>query len=321
MRSWLAQQSERELGRPLRFERLGVSFLPPSLRLHDAVLEARAPETVPPLRAERVDLELDLARLFRGERDADVVSAVVVQGGHALLRLPGATPDAGLELTDLAGRAATGSGVAAEARIVPGGRIEAHSRPGEGPFATALEIDVHDGDARALAPWLAGLHVGDAAAGRLAIEQGRIDGRVRLEGAMVPDERLHAELALVDARAGFGEATLRGRATLKLDLDSLRTAPGGRFALDARDAEVVRNSLQKEAGQPFEVSGRLAARRDGQPGFAFERVRIAPLVVDLDAGGGVPIRIRIGGDAADAAPADGAHQDGTGEGDTPESRR
>jgi len=263
------------------------------------------------LRAARAELVLDLGAIAAGERDGDAVRAVEVSGGALRLTEIHAAPGATLELAALAGRAATGVGVSARGAIVPRGSVALRSKRGEKPFETLLEVTIDGAAAASLAPWLAALRLGDARADAFRIANGELDGTVELSGAMVPTERAYAELMLTALDASLGAATLRGDVRLTLDLGGLRETPSGVFSLDARDAEVASGPLRKSAGKPLTLSGVLAPRSDGAPGFGVERVRAAPIALDLDLGGGAPVRLRIGettpaargAAAADAAPA------------------
>jgi len=302
LRARLAAESERELGAPLHFGRLDIALFPPALVLFDAALGG--PEDLA-LRAARAELVLDVAALVAGERDGDAVRAVEISGGTLRLREIHAAPGATLELQDLRGRVATGSGVDVRGAIVPRGSVELRSKRGEKPFESLLEVRIDGAGASSLAPWLAALRVGDARADAFRITGGELDGTVELSGAMVPTERAYAELMLTALDASRGAATLRGDVRLTLDLGGLRGTPGGVFSLDARDAVVASGPLRKAAGKPFTLSGVLSPRGDGAPGFGLERVRAAPIALDLDLGGGLPAKLRSGGSAAPpAAPAE-----------------
>jgi len=310
-RARLAETSERELGAPLRYRRLDVGLLPPSLVLIDA--ELASPDGVD-LQAERAELLLDLPAIALGERDGDVVRAATISGGHLQLQGVHARPGAALELSGITGRAESGKGLEARASLAPRGSVSLRSKAGGAPFTTALEAVIDDAAASALAPWLSALRVGDAAPGGFRIEAGRLDGTVELSGAIVPNERAYAELSLSGLAAALGESTLRGDVHLTVDLGGLRETPSGVFSLDARDAEVVSGPLRKAVGQAFTLSGELRPRPDGAPGFSVERVRAVPVVLDVDLGGGIPVRVRIGRPGATGA---GASETPAGEGGAP----
>jgi hypothetical protein len=290
-RARLADASEHELGAPLRYRRLDVGLLPPSLMLVDA--ELAVPDGID-LQADRAELFLDLPAIAMGARDGNAVRAAAISGGRLQVQGVHARPGAALELTGIVGRAEVGQGIDARGSVSPRGLVTLRSRPGTAPSESVLDVTIDDAAASAIAPWLSALSVDGGAPGGFRIEAGRLDGTVELSGTLVPNERAVAELALSGLAAARGDATLRGDAHLSLDLGGLREAPSGVFSLDARDAEVASGRLRKAAGQPFTLSGALVPRADGEAGLTLERVRAAPATLDVDLGGGIPIRVRIG---------------------------
>lgn len=294
-RARLAEASERELGAPLRYRRLDVGLLPPSLVLVDP--ELAAPDGMD-LQADRAELFLDLPAIAMGERDGDVVRAATIAGGRLVVQDVHARPGAALALTGIVGRAEVGNGIDARASIAPRGTVTLRSKPGTAPFDAVLEATIDDAAASTIAPWLSALRVDGVPPGGFRIEAGRLDGTVELSGALVPNERAYAELALSGLAAARGDATLRGDVHLTVDLGGLRETPRGVFSLDARDAEIASGPLHKAAGQAFTLSGTLVPRADGEPGFTVERLRAAPVALDVDLGGGIPMRVRIEGPGA-----------------------
>jgi hypothetical protein len=306
---------EAAVGRELRYERIDLAWLPPSLVLVAPVVAGATPEAAPTLEARSVSLRPSLLSLLSRTW---LVDRLVVDGATLRLRRGAA----GLELPRPAARAGAPSEAAAPAAPLGLRGLElrdARLLLEDVAIAPPVTWELRDVQARlrgrapeapvrveasfALASGGRARVEGEAsAAGDLDLEleledvvldpvapyldesarvAGTVSGTLELAGPAPRPSRLSAHLVLRDGDVRLDQVSLRGPLRLEAELSRGSASPEGRFDVDATDAElVVGGAFRKPPGTSATVRGRLVGRPGGGLGVDDVVLRVR----DLDAG-------------------------------------
>lgn len=297
-RSTVANAAGAALGRPLEFEELGASLLPPSLVLGRATLAGGL------ISAERVELKLEALPLLAG---IVAIDSAIAQGARiGLLRTQRGIgldePDAGLRSESPEPGAPVAAVRDREAprlvlrRLVLSGALELEDRTIAPPLRwelrdfqavarfSAIDAPVvlelkgvlaSGGDVRAQGEVGEGgleLRVEveslDLAAARPYFESGSAvaglaSGSVQVTGRPL-EPGLEVRFRLRDARFRLGEIRLRGEIGVDAEIRDALRAPAGRVLLDATQAELeYAGFFTKPPGTPASVRG-LIEHADGK---------------------------------------------------------